>query len=92
MKDCKGNRVGVYVMKEKTVFSAQDLFDDETHQTGGGLRPEIKERIRKIRKITKSTLAIQAAKPATTQNPRIPAMIAITKNKRVHDNICASFV
>jgi hypothetical protein len=61
-------------------------------QTDGGLRPETNERIRKIRKMTKRTLAIQAANPATTQNPRIPAMIAITKNKRVHDNICASSV
>jgi ribosomal protein L39E len=23
-----------------------------------------------------------------TQNPKIPVIIAITKNKRVHDNIC----
>jgi len=40
----------------------------------------------------KSTLVIQAANPAIIQNPRIPAMIAITKNKTVHDNIRVSLV
>ena len=78
--------------RKKTVFDGQDLFDHEMDQTGGGFRPETKETIRKIRKTTKSTLAIQAANPATTQNPRIPAIIAITKNRRVHDNICSSSV
>jgi len=53
----------------------------------GGLRPAISERTKKIRKMTKRTLAIQAANPAITQNPKIPAMIAITKNRRVHDSI-----
>jgi hypothetical protein len=45
------------------------------------------ETIRKIRNRKKRILAIHAAVPATTANPKMPATIATIKNAIAHPNI-----
>jgi hypothetical protein len=43
--------------------------------------------MKKIMKITKRTFAIKAEVPAMPAKPKIPAMMAITRNNMAHDNI-----
>ena len=54
-------------------------------QVIGGRLPVSKETRKKTRNRTKSTFAIHAEVPAIPAKPKIPAMIAITRNIDAHD-------
>ena len=51
----------------------------------GGRLPVSKETTKKTRKRTKRTCAIQAEVPAIPAKPKIPAMMAITRNIKAHE-------
>jgi hypothetical protein len=57
------------------------------NQTGGGLRPETRDIIKRIRKTTKSTFAIHAAVPAMPKKPKAPAISAMIRKINAHVNI-----
>jgi len=53
----------------------------------GGLRPMRNEATNRMRNTMNRIFAIPAAVPAITPNPNIAAMIAMTRNVMLQDNI-----